>query len=156
MVTTGQGNTPRMKLANALLAHTWQAGDKPLPPVPYLYGGWKITGWDCSGAVGYTLAGIGIRSLPGLPASWYATMPYHPGAAVNYRTWDKTWKPDNIIMGDLLVWETHMGIALTSTMMVSALDAEYGTFVSPITGWGPSGETMVVRRLLWSEYANTN
>ena len=49
--------------------------------------------------------------------------------------------------GDLCCWLTHVGIAVSATHMISALDPAYGTAVTPIHGYGPYGETVSYRRI---------
>lgn len=142
-----------------MLAHTLQPADDwtqlPVPSVPYAFGGWLPTGWDCSGALGSILASLGCRSLPGIPSSWYQREPYHPSPASSYKTWnwlyDLTSEP--LVAGDFLCWDTHVGIFVEPGMMVSALNTRYGTYVSPFSsGWSPVGETLLPRRMIWSRY----
>lgn len=168
---------PRPLITNAMLAYTTQpADDWTSPPTlaaPYVYGGWRPDvptvgdsgpGWDCSGCFGYVLAHqLEVRDLPDVPADWYAQMPYHPGPVSQYVAWDQLWTVPqgdvpNIVSGDVLIWSGannvgHMGVAISETMMVSALSEQYGTFVSPFSsGWVPSGVPLLVRRMLWSSY----
>ncbi|HVH81901.1 MAG TPA: hypothetical protein VM782_21055, partial [Stellaceae bacterium] len=54
--------------------------------------------------------------------------------------------------GDLVCWPGagtagHIGIVLAPGKMVSALNPQLGTLVSPITGYGPLGVPQVYRRL---------
>lgn len=159
---------PRPLIANAMLSWTTQIADpwtnSPHPGVRYSYGGWRadivtangIIGWDCSGCLGWVLAWqLGMRNLPGLPASWYKTLLYHPSPALAYSSWDALYTVTDgpAVPGDILCWPTHVGVAVTANLMASALSTEYGTFVSPFTGdWAPGGTAPIVRRMLWSEY----
>jgi cell wall-associated NlpC family hydrolase len=132
---------PRYAFANLALTYAGK--------VPYEFGGWQpSTGWDCSGAVGYLLSNWGII-LPGLTSRWYASSGYHPSDAAAYLTWEHAWTvpQSQAWAGDLYVWETHVGIALDNYYMLSALDAQYGTAVTPVAGFGPANETLTVRRI---------
>lgn len=153
-------NYPRPLIANAMLSWTAQPSDDwtqaPKLAIPYLYGRWlPSTGWDCSGCFGYTMAAqLGCRSLPGVPESWYADMSFHPGPADAYMHWEDLFTVHNQepIVGDVLCWPTHVGVAISPTLMVSALSPSYGTYVSPFTeAWVPQGPP-VVRRMIWSKY----
>jgi cell wall-associated NlpC family hydrolase len=110
---------------------------------PYVWGGYKPKpGWDCSGFVNYVL---GHHFGMSLPMGMKYTGRGHGPTAVMYKTWGKAKTVSSAEAGDLCVWATHIGIALGSKTMVSALDQQLGTRVSGIAG--PGGEPLSIRRI---------
>lgn len=111
---------------------------------PYKWGGGNPSGWDCSGAVNYV-----ANHIAGLPIPAYAKPHSFTGATHGPSTlmW-LAWAPahmlkisaGNVQAGDLVIWQTHMGIAINGTQYVSAYDTAEGTVVHPIHGGGPVGE----------------
>jgi cell wall-associated NlpC family hydrolase len=113
--------------------------------IPYKWGGYlPSTGWDCSGAVNYWLGNaLGMT----LPAGFKWTGNGHGPVAAQYLTWGGAYNVSSPQAGDLCCWETHIGVAVGSGKMISALDPAYGTAVTPIQGYGPAGEALVYRRV---------
>lgn len=113
--------------------------------IPYKWGGYlPSTGWDCSGFVNYVLGSALSMTLPG---GYHYTGKAHGPVAAQYLTWSGAYTVGSPLAGDLCVWETHIGIALSGTSMISALDPSYGTAITPIKGFGPAGELLVYRRV---------
>jgi cell wall-associated NlpC family hydrolase len=49
--------------------------------------------------------------------------------------------------GDLVVWQTHMGIWLGNGQMISALDTNDGVKVTSLADGSPTGEILFPKRL---------
>lgn len=129
----------------------------------YVYGGTgaRPGDWDCSSFVSYILGRVLGLTLPG--GSW-ATVTgngtQHGPVVVTYATWTGavTIAQADAAAGDLVMWPGigtggHIGIVLGPNQMVSALDpiirgdAESGTAVTSIEGFGPQGVPMIFRRV---------
>ena len=122
----------------------------------YVYGGPAAHpgDWDCSSFVSYVLGhDLGLR-LPG--GGRYGDPGYPPNAhgpvVVSYSTWSGASAVRSPLAGDLCCWVGlgtggHIGIAISSTHMISAYDTAQGTIVTPIVGAGPSGVPLVYRRV---------
>ena len=88
--------------------------------VPYKWGGADPSGWDCSGFVTWVLGhDLGYQ----LPSSSHTV-------CMQFYGWSGASKVTSPMAGDLAVWPTHMGIMISSTQMVSALNPSKGTAVS--------------------------
>jgi hypothetical protein len=122
----------------------------------YVYGGNASAPgvWDCSSFASYVLGhdlNIGLPGGrwggPGMPPA------VHGPVVMSYVTWAGA---DPVPAGqeqpgDLVCWPGigaggHMGIVLGPNQMVSALNSQLGTLISPIAGWGPTGQ-WVYRRV---------
>jgi hypothetical protein len=117
----------------------------------YVYGGPSnpTNGWDCSSFVSYILGSVIDTPIPG--GSWASVTnsgASHGPTADEYKTWSGATSvaANSSQPGDLLCWTTHVGFAVDSTHMISALDTADGTIVS---AWdGPTGEgSPTVRRV---------
>jgi len=107
--------------------------------VPYRWGGADPSGWDCSGFATYVLVHTGHTNLP----SNYHTV------CMQFYTWSGAVKVATPEAGDLVVWPTHMGIAISSTEMISALNPSRGTTVTTFSDGAPSpGSTPTFMRVL--------
>jgi hypothetical protein len=127
---------------------------------PYTYGGAmgtvpdKDEGGDCSGY--YT--GVMCRDLglagPGIKPGTFTGASHGP-VVIQWATWNgavtlpKGQLPQP---GDMCVWPGlgplgHIGIAVSATEMVSALNPHYGVVRTPIAGNGPAGVQVVYRRI---------
>jgi cell wall-associated NlpC family hydrolase len=116
---------------------------------PYLYGGYsQSTGWDCSGCVNNILGIRFMLLLPEMGDNPYRGTEHGPSSG-QYRYWRsaETIERSAVTAGDLLVWKTHIGVALDTLYMLSALDPHYGTTVTPIDGFGPAGERLICRHV---------
>jgi hypothetical protein len=122
----------------------------------YVYGGTAAHpgDWDCSSFVSYVLGHDLRLRLPG--GGTYGDPGYPPTAhgpvVVSYSTWSGASAVRSPIAGDLCCWVGlgtggHIGIAISSTHMISAYDTAQGTIVTPIAGAGPSGVPLVYRRV---------
>lgn len=116
----------------------------------YVYGGPSnpTDGWDCSSFVSYVLGQVGSTIPGGSWAKVTSNGSTHGPTADEYLTWsDATTVAANTVEpGDLLCWVTHVGFAVDSTHMISALDTQDGTLVSQWSG--PTGEgSPKVRRI---------
>lgn len=124
----------------------------------YVYGGSASTpgDWDCSSFVSYVLGhDLGLA----LPGGRWGAPGFPPGShgpvVTDYANWAGA-APIREGMagaGDLVLWVGagtggHIGIVLGPDKMVSALNPQLGTLISPVTGYGPLGVTPVYRRVL--------
>lgn len=106
---------------------------------PYVWGA-----WDCSGMVNHVLGQDLGFTLPG-GIRHYKGPPPHGPVVADYWNWGgATTIPGPPQAGDLVMWlgispAGHIGIAVSGTHMVSALDPQLGTLVTPIAGYGPPG-----------------
>ena|SRR5690348_4156457 len=111
--------------------------------------------WDCSSFVSYVLGHDLGMTLPGGKRYGDPGMPpnAHGPVVVDYASWSgATTLPSGTVpqAGDLAVWPGlgpvgHVGIAVSATEMVSALDHVDGTLVSKFQG--PAGATLEFRRV---------
>ena len=62
-------------------------------------------------------------------------------------TWTGATTVTTPVAGDLCCWLTHVGVYIGSGKMISALDPQYGTAVTPVAGNGPPGEPLSYRRV---------
>lgn len=114
---------------------------------PYVYGV-----WDCSGFVNHVLGQRLGFVLPGGIRRYKGPPPHGP---VVWDYW--TWQGATTITGpprpgDLCIWpgegpNGHIGFAVSGTHMISALDPQYGTLVTPIANNGPPGVTVRFRSI---------
>lgn len=116
----------------------------------YLYGGAPgVNGdqpWDCSSFVNWVLGhDLGIL-LPGENSQYNGSQ--HGPDTLEYITWSGAYTVGHTAAkaeaGDLVVWQTHMGIAIGGGQMISAQDPASGTGVSNIF---IPGELLFVRRV---------
>lgn len=112
--------------------------------VPYVWGGASTSGWDCSGMVNR------IRQMAGesIPGSASGSFSGHGPTTLSYLIWvgAKNIPRASAAANDLAVWPTHMGICVSNSQMVSAVDQAEGTKLSAIQG--PAGEPLVIRRII--------
>ncbi|TVZ05904.1 hypothetical protein EAS64_14780 [Trebonia kvetii] len=118
----------------------------------YAYGGSPgINGsnpWDCSSFVNWVLGHDFGMTLPGNVRGYNGSN--HGPVASSYATWPQsvTVSRSSVLAGDLLVWATHIGIAINNHQMISALNPTLGTEVTGIENGGPQGESLVCRRII--------
>lgn len=122
----------------------------------YVYGGTgtRPGDWDCSSFVSYVLGHDLGLALPG-GGHWNAAgyPPHTHGPVVtDYSSWSGAKPVRSPAAGDLCCWVGsgtggHIGIAISGTRMISALDSSQGTVITPIRGYGPAGAPLVFRRV---------
>ena len=111
---------------------------------PYLYGGAPGAGgtqpWDCSSFVNWVLNHDMISPIPGFSGRQWNPATHGP-ATGSYLVWTggHTISRANVEAGDLLVWSSHMGIAINNSQMISALNPSITTEVTGIENGGPGG-----------------
>ena len=121
----------------------------------YLYGGAPgpngTNPWDCSSFANWVLGHDLGMTLPGAASPGYSGASHGPNTTL-YLAWGRAKTVGHSAgaaqPGDLLVWQTHMGIALGGGQMISALNPSLGTRVTSITGGAPPGEVLFVRRVV--------
>lgn len=116
------GSPAGQAIANAALKYNGK--------VPYKWGGATPAGWDCSGFVTYVLHhDLGYD----LPSNDHTV-------CMQFYTWSGATAvraPMAVQAGDLVVWPTHMGIAISPTEMISAENPSRGTRVDTFQDGGP-------------------
>lgn len=103
--------------------------------VPYRFGGANPNGWDCSGFVNYVLGhDLGLTLPGGIKHFNGAT---HGPVVLSYVGWSGAVTVQAPAAGDIVLWPGvgaggHMGIAISGTTLLSALDPALGTNETPI------------------------
>lgn len=110
--------------------------------VPYAWGGASPRGWDCSGFVNYLLCHDLGYNIPGYRGHSFSGAQHGPNTTI-WLTWSglRAKSRASVARGDLIIWPTHMGIAVGNQYYISAYDTQLGTVIEPIHGGGPYGET---------------
>ena len=124
----GGGSASGQAIANDALRYKGQ---------PYVWGGRadRPGNWDCSSFVSYVLGhDLGLA----LPGGRYGSPGFPPHAhgptTLQYLGFGQPITRAQVQAGDLLVWPTHIGIALNNTTMISAQSQDLGTGTSQIDG----------------------
>jgi cell wall-associated NlpC family hydrolase len=130
--TTTFVGTSTSGLAGAALqyqGHAYQYGGAPGPD--------GSQPWDCSSFVNF-IAGIKLKlPIPGYAAGKYdGTFHGPPTGTWGIWTGIRHVTRQEVQAGDIIVWVGHMGIALDNTQMISALNPEVRTTITPIEGHG--------------------
>lgn len=117
----------------------------------YQYGGSPANGigkWDCSSFASWVMGHDLGMSIP-MYANGTYTGTSHGPTAQQYLVWTgaKSVARSSISPGDLCCWVTHIGFAIAENQMISAYDTAKGTLVTAITGAGPTGEPLTIRRV---------
>lgn len=102
--------------------------------------------WDCSSFVNYILGVRLKRAIPGYKPGQYTGTVHGPPTGT-WGVWTGYTKVprSETVAGDIVVWLGHMGIATSNTHMISALNPDEGTKVTPIDGYG-NGPLLCVGR----------
>lgn len=93
--------------------------------------------WDCSSFANWVIGHDAGRAIPGYAAGKYDGTVHGPPTG-SWGVWPGLAhiKQSELQAGDLIVWTGHMGIAVSNTQMISALNSSEGTKVTPIAGYG--------------------
>lgn len=117
----------------------------------YVFGGRadRVGNWDCSSFVSYVLGHDLGLPLPG--GSWgqsgYPPHAHGPTAS-QYKLYGTGINRQQLGAGDIVAWNTHVGIAVDGTKICSARTPAEGTGISTIDGTSKSiGESPVFRRV---------
>lgn len=117
----------------------------------YVWGGSaaKVGDWDCSSFVSYVLGHD--LGLP-LPGGHWGDPGFPPNAhgptTGSYLLYGSPIDRSALAAGDLVVWSSHMGIAVSNTQVISAKDPQEGVGLSSIDGTTSSlNETPSFRRI---------
>lgn len=106
-------------------------------------------GWDCSSATNWWVAVAAGQAIPGYPPGAYDGQVHGP-TTITWGAWIGIGVAElarsQVQAGDIMLWQTHMGVAVDNTDMVSALQPSLGTERTPIDGLIP-GEVLRPLRL---------
>jgi cell wall-associated NlpC family hydrolase len=135
-VTGGNGTASGSVISNTAMKYDRQ---------PYIWGGAEPTpplgngkGFDCYGLLTFTLHHDLGYNLPNNTHSGY----------LEFLAWGGATKVTAPQAGDLIIWPTHAGIAVSSTEMISAMNPNRGTGVDTFQGGGPlMPEPMTILRV---------
>jgi cell wall-associated NlpC family hydrolase len=135
--------SPGSGFANDLLSFVGKA--------PYVWGGANPRGWDCSGACNWCICHDNHHAIPGFAGGTFTGNTHGPPTGI-WLAWCAAGNATSLTAAqcqanDLVIWQTHMGIATSNTEFVSAVDVQQGTTVGPIHGGGPFGEIATFWRL---------
>jgi peptidoglycan DL-endopeptidase CwlO len=97
--------------------------------IPYVWGGKDISGWDCYGFLTYVLHHDMGYNLPNNTYTGY----------LEFLAWNQQYQisPSEVQAGDIVIWPTHCGIAISPTQMISAENPSAGTKVATFSEGGP-------------------
>jgi cell wall-associated NlpC family hydrolase len=115
----------------------------------YVFGGAPVNGTvDCSSLVNEIIGNDLGRAIPLYAAGTYHGQSHGPPTTV-WLVWSGcfTIHRNDMLPGDLAVWQTHMGIITGNNEMVSALNPSLGIRKTSVDGAAPPGEFLRVRRL---------
>lgn len=135
-VTGGSGNSAIASTALEYQGYTYIWGGSD--PRPVAQGG--DGGVDCYGLLTYVLHGRLGYNLPNNHHSGY----------LEFLSWGGAYRVDasQIQAGDLIIWPTHAGIAVSGTEMISAENPSKGVRVDTFQNGGPlAPEPMTVLRV---------
>lgn len=144
------GNWKKPQLPNAQLAQDALR----YKGAGYQFGGSPANGigkWDCSSFLNWCAGHDLGMAIPGYAAGTYDGKSHGP-VVVDWATWTGATTIPSPSAGDLCVWPGigptgHIGIALGSGQMISALNTRDGTIQTPIQGYGPAGVPLIYRSI---------
>lgn len=119
---------------------------------PYVWAGAPgphgVGPWDCSSFCNAVIGrDLGLAIPLYKPGSYHGQTHGPPTGVWLVWTGAFTIKKQDTAPGDLCVWQTHMGIAISNDQYISAYDTQEGVRVKTIHGGGPFGEVVFIRRL---------
>jgi cell wall-associated NlpC family hydrolase len=123
------------------------------PGHAYLYGGAPgkdgTRPWDCSSFVNFVIGARLGMPIPGYGAGKYTGSTHGPPTGA-WLLWSGVVgiHKSQIQPGDLVVWQTHMGIIVAPNEYISAHSQAEGTTVSGIAG--PGGEVAFYKRMKYA------
>jgi cell wall-associated NlpC family hydrolase len=102
--------------------------------------------WDCSSFCNAVIGRDLGMAIPMYAAGKYIGQAHGPNTLV-WLAWSGCRKVSSPEPGVLAIWQTHMGICIGGSKMISALDTRYGTVVTTIQGGAPTGEILTLKQL---------
>lgn len=102
--------------------------------------------WDCSSFVNAVVGRDLGMAIPMYAAGKYVGQAHGPNTLI-WLAWSGCQKVNSPAPGVLAIWQTHMGICVGGTKMVSALNGQLGTAVTTIQGAAPAGEILTLKQL---------
>jgi cell wall-associated NlpC family hydrolase len=115
----------------------------------YVFGGSPVNGTvDCSSFANEIIGNDQGAAIPMYAPGTYHGQSHGPPTTV-WLVWSGcfTIQRQDMMPGDLAVWQTHMGIIVGKETMVSALNPQLGIMQTSIDGGAPAGEILRIRRL---------
>jgi len=103
--------------------------------------------WDCSSACNWWVGHRAGFAIPGMQPGEYNGSEHGPATPSWFFFGNPVGGINNAQPGDIIVWQTHMGIYLGGDNMISALNPTDGTKVTTVNEAAPFGEIMNIRRL---------
>lgn len=105
--------------------------------------------WDCSSFVNYVVGVKGGLAIPGNKPGRYKGTTHGPASGV-WAVWTgmKTIKRSDVQAGDIVVWVGHIGLAISNTQVVNALNPSSKTRVSNIDSIKARGPIVRYGRLV--------
>lgn len=102
--------------------------------------------WDCSSFANWVFGHDMGAAIPGYGPGRYDGSVHGPPTG-SWAIWPglQSISAGQVQAGDIIIWPTHMGIAISNTHMVSAVgpDGTHSTKQDPIHGGGPRGESVI-------------
>lgn len=118
----------------------------------YVWGGAPAQGignWDCSSFCNWVIGHDMGMAIPGYKAGTYTGAAHGP-PTVGWLAWIGSGVTriarSQLAAGDICCWQTHMGIAISNTQMISAQTPGSGTQIGTVDGFIP-GEVLFCLRL---------